>query len=229
MLTSQNGAHLPPSPPSSCKQFLQGSYPLLKAFLPGAAGERGPRRQPGRRQGPHGGRARRRGGEGAQAHVLRRLPGARRRPQEGGREGRARAQDALLLAPLPADRGRGRVPGRRQGGGGPVVPAGVEALREEVDHSDHERRDRRAGEGVRGPGGGECHRRPPAPPLHGAEDHREVLPHEGPRAGPGRRKRRPTSAETAGMRWRDRRDCVGGIGERRIDVNREASPRRSRP
>ena len=49
---------------------------------------------------------------------------------------------------------------------------------------------------------------------------REVLPHEGPRAGPGRRKRRLTLAETAGMRWRDRRDCVGGIGERRIDINR---------
>ncbi len=23
------------------------------------------------------------------------------------------------------------------------------------------------------------------------------------------------------MRWRDRRDCVGGIGERRIDINTE--------
>jgi hypothetical protein len=23
------------------------------------------------------------------------------------------------------------------------------------------------------------------------------------------------------MRWRDRRDCVGGIDERRIDINRE--------
>ena len=29
------------------------------------------------------------------------------------------------------------------------------------------------------------------------------------------------------MRWRDRRDCVGGIGERRIDINIEGKLRYS--
>ena len=40
--------------------------------------------------------------------------------------------------------------------------------------------------------------------THGAEDHREVLSYEGPGARPGRRKRRLTLAEPAGMRWWNR-------------------------
>ena len=56
-----------------------------RARVSGAPGERRARRQPRRREDPHSGRARRRGGEGAQAHVLRGLPAPRRRPQAGGR------------------------------------------------------------------------------------------------------------------------------------------------
>lgn len=80
-----------------------------------------------------------RGDPRPQARLLHRLPEARVRPRPRPGEGPAREKAALLLAPPPARRGRGGLPGRRQARGVSAVSAGLQEVREEVDDSGDER------------------------------------------------------------------------------------------
>lgn len=99
------------------------------------------------------------------------------------------------------------LPGRGQAGRGPAVPAGLEEVREKVDHRDDQRGDGVVGEGLRGPGRGIGDSGQALPPLPPDTHNGEVLQDQGPRAagqglaGSGRRFRRPALTGLANVRW----------------------------